>query len=141
MKKLEKIVSITPIGETETIDISINGNNLFYANGILTHNCGFGTTDIGMSDIADSIGVVMTVDIMIALITDETLREQNQMIMKSLKNRFGEVEVSKAIGIDYQKMRLYDLESDHVSHSTQSLPSSLSTKEKFNNKKSSEFKF
>lgn len=38
MKLKDKIVSITEIGDGELLDIEVSNNNLFYANGLLTHN-------------------------------------------------------------------------------------------------------
>ncbi len=40
---LDEIVSIKKIGREMTVDIEVDGDHLFYANGILTHkhSCGF----------------------------------------------------------------------------------------------------
>jgi len=49
---------------------------------------------------------------MFALITSEELRQLNQIMVKQLKNRYGDPSVHKrfVIGVDYSKMRLYNVE-------------------------------
>ena len=41
---LDKIVSIIPKGKMKTIDIEVDGDHLFFCNGILTHNSAAGDT-------------------------------------------------------------------------------------------------
>jgi hypothetical protein len=50
---------------------------------------------------------------MFALITSEELRQLNQIMVKQLKNRYGDPSVHKrfVIGVDYSKMRLYNVEA------------------------------
>jgi len=88
-----------------------------------------------MTDVSDSIGVAFAFDLFIALITDETLRANNQVIMKSLKNRFGEIEVSSLVGIDYQKMRFYNIEDNRTGQ-----PAPVIDKPLGSNKTGSKFK-
>jgi len=49
---------------------------------------------------------------MFALISTEELEEQNQIMVKQLKNRYYDPTLNKrfVIGIDRSKMRLYDVE-------------------------------
>ncbi len=42
---LDEIVSIKKIGIRKTIDIEVDGDHLFYCNGILTHNSASGDTN------------------------------------------------------------------------------------------------
>jgi hypothetical protein len=93
----DEIVSIEPVGELETIDISVTGDNLFYCNDILTKN---------------SHGVVMTVDLMIALIRTEELDNLNQSMIKQIANRYNDINYYKrfVVGRNAAKMRFYDVE-------------------------------
>jgi len=94
----DEILEIIEIGNSELVDISVSGDQLFYANGILTKN---------------SIGLVATCDMMIGLITSPELDEMNQIIFKQLKNRFGDVNkwTTFPIGVNKAQMRLYNLDN------------------------------
>jgi hypothetical protein len=50
---------------------------------------------------------------MFALITNEELEQLNQIMVKQLKNRYGDPNLFKrfVIGVDRSKMRLYDTEA------------------------------
>lgn len=73
---------------------------------------GFSNSDFDMDDIAESFGVSMTVDFMVGLINSDELQALEQIMVKQLKNRHGDVTKNKkfVIGIDRPKMRLYDVE-------------------------------
>lgn len=93
----DEVVSIEPVGELETMDISVSGDNLFYCNGILTKN---------------SFGLPATADFMFALISTEDLEKLGQLMVKQLKNRWGSIDSPKRfiIGVDRAKMKLFDVE-------------------------------
>jgi hypothetical protein len=93
----DEIISIEEVGELETVDISVTGDQLFYCNGILTKN---------------SMGITHTADAIFALITSEELESMNQLMIKQLKNRWGDLSYFRrfVIGIDKSKMKLYNLE-------------------------------
>lgn len=93
----DEIISIEDLGELETTDISVSGDNLFYCNGILTKN---------------SWGLPSTVDFMIAGMSTEELEKMNQLLFKQLKNRYNDTNENKrfTIGIDRSKMRMYDID-------------------------------
>ena len=42
---LDEIVSIRKVGIRRTVDIEVDGDHLFFANGILTHNSASGDTN------------------------------------------------------------------------------------------------
>ncbi len=109
---IDEIISIEELEDTETIDISVSGNNLFVANNILTHNSAFDSSDIDMTNTSESIGLAATVDAMFALITSEELESMGQIMIKQLKNRWGDLSYYRrfVIGIDRSKMKLYNLE-------------------------------
>lgn len=72
----------------------------------------FNASDLGLENTSDSIGLPMTVDLMLALIATEELDELGQIMVKQLKNRFGDPNINKrfVIGVDRSKMRLYNVE-------------------------------
>lgn len=92
----DMIVSIEEVGEQETIDIGVTGDNLFYCNGILTKN---------------STGLPMTADLMLAVISTEELVQLNQIMFKQLKSRYGDKAQDSrfVVGVDRSKMRLYNV--------------------------------
>lgn len=73
---------------------------------------GFTSSDVGMEDTAESFGLPATADFMVALISSEELLELSQIMIKQLKNRYGNPNINKkfVVGIDYAKMRFYDTE-------------------------------
>ena len=77
-----------------------------------TTRAGFGSTDVDLTDTSESFGLPATADLMFALISTEELEEQNQIMVKQLKNRYYDPTLNKrfCIGIDRSKMRLYDVE-------------------------------
>lgn len=93
----DEIIEIEELGDNEAMDISVSGDNLFYANDILTKN---------------SFGLPATVDLMFALIATEDMDQLNQLMVKQLKNRYNDPTVNKrfVIGVDRAKMKLYDVE-------------------------------
>ncbi len=78
-----------------------------------TTRSGYTNTDVGLEDTSESFGLPATADFMFALITTEELEQLNQIMVKQLKNRYGDPLLNKkfVIGIDRAKMRLYDAEA------------------------------
>ena len=109
---LDEIVSITKLEEDYTIDISVSGNNLFFANEILTHNSGVNSTDVDLSNISDSVAISYTVDFQCAIITSDQLDELGQIMFKQLKNRWNSLDYYRkfCVGVDRAKMKLFNLE-------------------------------
>lgn len=99
----DEIISIEDVGDKETIDITVTGDNLFYCNDILTKN---------------SVGLPFTLDAFFALISTEELESMGQLMVKQLKNRWGDLNYYRrfVIGIDRSKMRLYNLENSAQSN-------------------------
>ena len=77
-----------------------------------TTRSGYGSSDVDLTDTSESFGLPATADLMFALISTEELEEQNQIMVKQLKNRYYDPTLNKrfVIGIDRSKMRLYDVE-------------------------------
>jgi hypothetical protein len=77
-----------------------------------TTRSGFSNTDVGLEDTSESFGLPATADFMFALISTEELEQLNQIMVKQLKNRYGDPNLYKrfVVGVDRSKMRLYDAE-------------------------------
>ena len=73
---------------------------------------GYGSSDIGMENTAESFGLPATADLFLAIITSEELESLNQLMVKQLKNRYNDPTVNRrfVVGVDRAKMRLYDVD-------------------------------
>ena len=87
-------------------------NNLPIVSATQTTRSGFSNSDPGLEDTSESFGLPATADFMFALVTNEELEQLNQVLVKQLKNRYGDPKLNKrfVLGIDRSKMRLYDVE-------------------------------
>jgi hypothetical protein len=76
-----------------------------------TNRQGFQNTDVGLEDTSESFGLPATADFMFAIISNENLEEAGQILVKQLKNRYGDPTVNKKflVGVDRAKMKLIDL--------------------------------
>ena len=76
-----------------------------------TNRAGFQNTDVGLEDTSESFGLPATADFMFALITNENLETDGQILIKQLKNRYSDITSNKKflVGVDRAKMRLIDL--------------------------------
>ena len=77
-----------------------------------TTSTGYSSSDVGLEDTSESFGLPATADFMFALISSEELQQLGQIMVKQLKNRYGDPAVHKrfVIGVDYSKMKLYNTE-------------------------------
>lgn len=77
-----------------------------------TTRSGFSNSDPGLEDTSESFGVPHTADLMFALVTNDELKELNQIKVKQLKNRYNDPAKynSFVIGVDRPRMKLYDVE-------------------------------
>jgi len=87
-------------------------HNLPIMSATQTTRSGFSNSDVGLEDTSESFGLPATVDFMFAMISTEELQELNQIMIKQLKNRYGDPSYYKrfVVGIDRAKMKLYDVE-------------------------------
>lgn len=81
-----------------------------------TTRSGYSNTDVGLEDTSESFGLPATADLMFALVSDETMAEENKLLIKQLKNRYGDPNYLKKffVGINRSKMRLYDIDDPNV---------------------------
>ena len=93
-----------------------------------TNRTGFSSTDVGLEDTSESFGLPATADFMFALIATDELDEQNQVLVKQLKNRYNTTVVNRKfiLGINRAKMKLYDVKKDQQSGLVQSNQSDTS---------------
>jgi len=79
-----------------------------------TNRDGFGNSDVDLTNTSESFGLPATADMMYALIVNEVLDQQNQMMIKQLKNRYNDITDPRTktflIGINKSKMQLYNVE-------------------------------
>ena len=77
-----------------------------------TTRSGSVNSDVDLTDTSESFGLPATADFMFALISTENLEDLNQIMVKQLKNRYGDPSNNKrfVIGVDKAKMKLYDVE-------------------------------
>ena len=77
-----------------------------------TTRTGYSSSDVGLEDTSESFGLPATADFMFALISSEELQQLGQIMVKQLKNRYGDPSMHKrfVIGVDYSKMKLYNTE-------------------------------
>jgi archaellum biogenesis ATPase FlaH len=87
--------------------------NVALLTGTQLNRKGFGDGDPGLGDVAESFGLTATADLILGIVTNEKLELLNQYMMKQMKNRFGSKNVDKKffVGVDIEKMRLYNLDS------------------------------
>ena len=81
-----------------------------------TNRSGFTNSDPGLEDVSDSFGLPATADFMVGLITTEELEQSGRLMIKQLKNRFGDPSWHKrfVVGVDKSRMKLYDVEQNDV---------------------------
>jgi replicative DNA helicase len=72
------------------------------------------SSDPDMTDVSESFGTMMTADVAVALIKTEELDNLGQLMFKQIRNRDNDVSKYKrfVVGIDRNKMRLYDVEQN-----------------------------
>lgn len=77
-----------------------------------TNRSGFNNSDIEMTEVSDSIGLIFTLDMLFALIRTEALDQAGQVMFKQLKNRYSDLNLLPVfqMGIDRDHMRIYDFD-------------------------------
>ena len=94
----------------------IRGIAMEYNCAVLTssqyNRSGYDTGDVELTSTSESMGTAHTADAIFALITSEDLDSMGQLMIKQLKNRWGDLSYYRrfVVGIDRSKMKLYNLE-------------------------------
>lgn len=96
-------------------------HNVPVVTGAQLNRGGFNNSEVDETSLADSMAIYMNCDIMYALIRSPELDELDQIMVKQLKNRYGDPNYYKrfVMGINRPKMTLYDLEESAQSGLTQ----------------------
>jgi len=73
---------------------------------------GYGNSDVDLTNTSESMGITHTADCILGLVTTEELDNLGQLMIKQLKNRWGDLGYYRrfVVGIDRSKMQIYDLE-------------------------------
>jgi replicative DNA helicase len=99
-------------------------------------------TDLDATQVAESNGLLATVDLLIGLIFSEELREQSTQIWKILKNRFsGFVNSKFPIKVEHDKSKIYDCDDDMQIYGNNEINEKLDKEKKQSKKKKVEVKF
>ena len=88
---------------------------------------GYGNSDVDLTNTSESMGITHTADCILGLISSEDLDNLGQLMIKQLKNRWGDLSYYRrfVVGIDRAKMKLYDLEDGAQKNSSQDGPQSV----------------
>lgn len=86
--------------------------DMLVVSALQTNRSGMNSSDFDLENISDSTGPSMTADLMFGIIRTPELDEMNQLILKQLKNRFGDPNYYKrfVVGIDKSRMKLYNVD-------------------------------
>ena len=73
---------------------------------------GYGNSDVDLTNTSESMGITHTADCILGLVTTEELDNLGQLMIKQLKNRWGDLSYYRrfVVGIDRAKMQIFDLE-------------------------------
>ena len=77
-----------------------------------TTRSGYSNSDMDLTDTSESFGLPATADFMFGIISSEELEGLGQVMIKQLKNRWGDIANPKrfVVGIDRSRMKLYNVE-------------------------------
>lgn len=115
----DEIISIEYIGEHDTIDIETDGNHLFYANNILTHNSAVEEIEYDHSHIAGGISKINTADNVFGIFTSRSMRERGKYQLQLMKTRnSGGIGQKIDLNFDINSLRIID--SEEQSEETES---------------------
>lgn len=73
---------------------------------------GYDNTDVDLTNTSESMGITHTADCILALISSEELENLGQLMIKQLKNRWGDINMFRrfVVGIDRSMMKIFNLE-------------------------------
>ena len=74
---------------------------------------GFDSSDPDLTNTAESFGLPATADFMFALVSNDELEQLGQVLVKQLKNRYGEISVKNkrfVMGVNKARMKFFNLE-------------------------------
>lgn len=85
---------------------------------------GYGNSDADLTSTSESMGLPHTTDLFLALITNEEMERNGHLLVKQLKNRFGDPSRNRRfiIGIDRPKMKWYNVSLEEQSAANEPEP-------------------
>jgi replicative DNA helicase len=108
--------SVNSYGYVKAVSEEIRGLAIEYNVPIMSatqfNRSGFTSSDPGLDDVAESFGLAVTGDLIFALISSDELESLGQMMVKQMKSRYRDPAKNRkfVIGVDKDKMRLFDVE-------------------------------
>lgn len=79
---------------------------------IQTNREGFKGSDIDLTQVSESIAIVFGCDIVVGVFSDDALKSVNKYRWTLLKNRYGVQDFGLYVGVDYPKMKVYNLDEE-----------------------------
>jgi hypothetical protein len=89
--------------------------NLPVVSAIQLNRSGSGNTSPDMADIADSYALAMVADFILALVTNESFTELQQIMCSQIKNRYSDMGNHKKfiLGLDKSMMTFFDVDVEY----------------------------
>lgn len=87
--ELVQIESIELVGIEQTVDIEVQGDHIFYANDVLTHNSSISSQLVLGDDIAHSLGKLQIADFVLSMSRKQEDKMSNTARFVVVKNRGG----------------------------------------------------
>ena len=113
----DEIVEITELGYEDTIDIETDGNHLFFANDLLTHNSSVEEIEFDHSHISGGISKINTADNLFGIFTSRAMRERGRYQLQLMKTRSSSGVNSKIdLDFDVNTLRITDCEQEDEGH-------------------------
>lgn len=112
----DEIVEIIELGEEDTIDIETDGNHLFMANDILTHNSSHEEIEYDHSHISGGISKINTADNVIGIFVTPSMKEAGRYQIQFMKTRSSSG-VGQKVDLKFstKSLRISDLEEHEKS--------------------------
>ena len=85
----------------------------------------YGNSDVDLTNTSESMGITHTADAIFGLVSSEYLEEMGQLMIKQLKNRWGDIGYYRRflVGIERAKMKIYELEESAQENINMEAPS------------------
>ena len=132
----DEIESIEYVGEEETIDITVTGNHLFWANNILTHNSAVQEQEHDQSMIGGGISKIQTADNVISIYATFAMKERGEYQLQFLKTRSSSgVGTKVTLGFDQNTLKIFNIEDSEIIPSTNTASDVFADLRRRNNKK------
>ena len=124
----DEIIEIKEVGYEDTIDIETDGNHLFFANDILTHNSSVDEIEFDHSHISGGISKINTADNVFGIFTSRSMRERGRYQIQLMKTRSSSGVGQKVdLDFDIESLRILDAQEQNSQTNGQSIMSTLAS--------------